>query len=613
MKACTTRRPFVWGALASVLGYAFTAIAFYPGFMSADSLAQYESSRTLKFTDWHPPVMGWVWSLFNTLSVGPQGMLLWQLGLLWIALFLWYSSLLPASRGAWALLAVGLLPWVLNFAGVIWKDVGMAFALALAVALGLSTTRVVTVCTSVFMLFYALSLRYNALFALPPLLIFLWSRWRPDAKAWQTVAISILTLAAMLLATNVVNYSVLKAEKTSPSSYMMVDDLFHLSLREGRSLMPGISFSDIQHCAGRVIGQNRLVGRSFCLAEGRNFSNGNPLNTPELSKIWLNAVASHPLRYLQFRTAAFVYLLRTAQDAPYYIWHPGIDANSLGLGQTNNTLTRVVHWWVDAWARQVPLLFKPFIWTILGIVVLTASLVQVRSKNSNAALALSSSALLYILGYIPTTPMADFRYVYWSVLAISLAVVLVLIGRGNHAPPSWRLRPWLLSIAISLCVALVALYMNAQNAFDLKIDRQLWSQLRDHSMPVSGAPRLVGFAPASEGLYRVTSPDPHLIYDLQTQVVASKDVDYLALDFHCEGRRAVPRVQLFWWSDNQSAAREEQSTTFTPASGMNVVSTRSLRGWADIGRLAHLRVDLDPNDACAFVRIGAMHWVPRPP
>jgi hypothetical protein len=613
MKALATQRQFVWGALASALGFAVTAVAFYPGFMSADSLAQYESSKTLTFTDWHPPVMGWVWSLFNALSDGPQGMLLWQLVLLWTALFLWYSHLIPNSRGAWALLAVGLLPWVLNFAGVIWKDVGMAFALALAMALGSSTTGFVTVSMSISMLFYALSLRYNALFALPPLLIFLWSRWRPDAKAWQAVAASIATLAAMLVATNAMNYRVLKAEKTSPSSYMMVDDLFHLSLREGRSLIPGISMSDIQHCAGRIIGQNRLVGRSFCLAEGRSFSKRNPLNTPELSQIWLDAVTSHPLRYLQFRMAAFVYLLRTAPDPPYYIWHPGIDANTFGLAHTDNALTRVVHWWVHASSKLAPMLFKPFIWVILGMTVLTASVVRVRTKNSNAALALSSSALLYILGYLPATPMADFRYVYWSVLAISLAAVLVLVEPRTRPATPWPLRPWFLSLPISLCLVLVALYMSAQNIFDLKIDRLLWSQLGDRGVPVIGVPRPMGFAPVSDGLYRVTGPDPHLIYDLGTQGVASKDVDYIALDFRCEGRRTDPAIQLFWWSDNQPAAREERSTTFNPVQGVNVISTRSLRGWGDIDRLAHLRIDLDPNDACAFVRIGEVRWVPRAP
>ncbi len=36
---------------------------------------------------------------------------------------------------------------------------------------------------------------------------------------------------------------------------------------------------------------------------------------------------------------------------------------------------------------------------------------------------LLSSAILYMLSYIPLTPMADFRYIYWSSMAISLAAI----------------------------------------------------------------------------------------------------------------------------------------------------------------------------------------------
>jgi hypothetical protein len=37
--------------------------------------------------------------------------------------------------------------------------------------------------------------------------------------------------------------------------------------------------------------------------------------------------------------------------------------------------------------------------------------------------------VLYIIGYFPTMPAANYRYVYWSALAGSLALVLLWAGR----------------------------------------------------------------------------------------------------------------------------------------------------------------------------------------
>lgn len=593
-----------FGMLAAAGGFAFTILAFFPGFMSADSLAQYESSKSFEYTDWHPPVMAWLWSLLNQVSDGPQGMLVWHLFLLWSALFLLYAHAFPISRNAWAFFAVGFLPWLLNFAGVVWKDVGTAFALALAVGLGLSKPRPVSIGLSAVMLFYALCLRYNALFALPPLLIFFWSRWSPRASRLKILFLSVVTLGFMLLATNLVNYSLLKARKTSPSSYMMVDDLAYLSLRSEKSLLPGIEYRDIQKCALREIGQNRLVGRSFCLAEGRDFAKGNPLNTPDMGKIWLAQVFSHPLEYARFRLAAFAYLLRSSQEAPYYIWHPGIDPNSLGLSQTDSKLTQFVRGWVNSSAKFAPEMFKPFTWLIVGVLVAAAGLLQARSNTSNAAVALSTSSLFYILGYVPATPMADFRYVYWSVVATSIAAVLLLImprGRRSDSVLAWA--PWL-----ALSAALWLVHANAERIFDLKIDRLVWRQLSNQAHSAGNVSRISGFEALPNNFYHPTNEDPQLTWDIAAPGIPTSDLQYLAFDFRCDGQTASPRVQIFWWLSSQSVALEEQSTTINAVRGTNVISTKFPAQWHKTDYITHLRLDLDPSDACQTVQLRNLAW-----
>ncbi len=43
-------------------------VAFYPGFMSHDSIVQFGMSKSLNFNDWHPPIMAWVWSVVGFFS-----------------------------------------------------------------------------------------------------------------------------------------------------------------------------------------------------------------------------------------------------------------------------------------------------------------------------------------------------------------------------------------------------------------------------------------------------------------------------------------------------------------------------------------------------------------
>ncbi|HEX9174200.1 MAG TPA: hypothetical protein VF861_16240, partial [Telluria sp.] len=76
-------------AITVVAGFVLSRMAFFPGFMSPDSFMQFEQSRTLRFTDWHPPLMSALWSVLNRVAHGPEGMLDFQLALLWLGLALW--------------------------------------------------------------------------------------------------------------------------------------------------------------------------------------------------------------------------------------------------------------------------------------------------------------------------------------------------------------------------------------------------------------------------------------------------------------------------------------------------------------------------------------------
>src|SRR5215831_20079259 len=120
-------------AALSLLGFAIEVRAFWPGLMSTDSIEQYTQAALARYNDHHPPIMALLWSWTNRVVTGPGGMLVVHLALLWGGLWaIAESARRSGLRHAWLIVPIGVLPWIASIAGVIWKDVGMAYALLCA-------------------------------------------------------------------------------------------------------------------------------------------------------------------------------------------------------------------------------------------------------------------------------------------------------------------------------------------------------------------------------------------------------------------------------------------------------------------------------------------------
>lgn len=410
--------------LWAVIGFVFFAIACYPGFMSVDTLEQYKQAHTLKFADGHPPVMAWLWSKLNVMLDGPQSLLFLHLAMLWAGLYIWCRNA-GESRAAKWFIVLGFLPWVANFEGVLWKDMGMAFSLLLALGLlsGKNPTRP-QVFAAIGLLLYAFMVRSNAPAALVPIVWYAAGRLFPLLSNRIRMAVTVLSLVAMFAFLNFFNYYLLDAEKNHMASYMMVDDLVHLSVVADKSLLPGVDDKTVMECAQETIGDTKLVGRLFCLVTKPSYQNIAPIPYEEVKEAWLSAVAGNPLEYVRFRLNAYLYLLRAPSERPYIYWFSGISPNEMGLIQKDNAATVVLKGYINGMAHLAPFLFKPYWWLILALLLLCATWGMRGDKDALSLIrALLASALLYMLSYIPLTPMADFRYVYWGTLAISLAAV----------------------------------------------------------------------------------------------------------------------------------------------------------------------------------------------
>lgn len=223
---------------------------------------------------------------------------------------------------------------------------------------------------------------------------------------------------------NFFNYQLLEAEKNNMASYMMVDDLVHLSAVANKSLLPRVSLETVLECVQETIGDTKLVGRLFCLGTKPMYKEVVPIPYEDIREAWFAAIKEDPVEYVKFRIDAFLYLLRDPAKDPYIYTFYDISSNDMGISQSRNLATLILKGYIKAAAHLLPFLFKPYWWFLLALLFLCATPLMQGNKDSLTLIrVLLASALLYVLSYLPVTPMADLRYVYWSIVAISLAVI----------------------------------------------------------------------------------------------------------------------------------------------------------------------------------------------
>lgn len=584
------RPAMMFAALLVLAGFTLGVQVFFPGFMSFDSFTQLSQARSLRFDDWHPPMMSWLWSQLNRLTDGPQGMLYLQLALLWSGLAI-YTVQYRARSLVWLIPLIGFLPWVLNFAGVLWKDVGMAFALLLLTAIAAGRVTGPRLAVALVLFFYAINLRHNAIVAAVPILLLVLARWRPVLGPARLLLATLGALLLTLVLGNVINYHLIGAERTRPLNFIIIDDLSFLSLKEGHSLIPGVPLEQIQTCSTRTISATRLLARDVCL---RSFGHEDPMYfmRSDRTAAWIAAIGRHPLSYLHFRLAAFGFLLRSPGEEPFYLWHDGVNTNKLGVIQQPGPATPVVAQFVDKTATTLPFLFKPYWWLCAGTVLLLGSALLRTTTTVRSVQALLVSALLYALAYLPVTPMADFRYVYWSVVATTTAAVLLAVDWPGLAPSSTT-RKALLALAAcaaSLCFAT----LSPLAALDMD---WVFLQSMGPATRVGAPDTLLGAAKMGEN-FAVTGSRPQFDFTLPAAGVVPADLKYATFDFSCIDNPVEPTLQLLWWGDQQGGPVDGQMTFVHGSHGRIQVPMQDLPGWKNNAHVTHFEVRVHDFGSC---------------
>ncbi|MFE5191658.1 hypothetical protein [Streptomyces sp. NPDC056628] len=419
-----------------------TVLAFAPGYLSPDSLDQLRQARGVTpLTDWHPPVLSLVWRALIAVTGSLASMAVLQSLVFWGALWVlaWCVWERTASRhGSLAVLGLGLLPWVLTFVGVVWKDVHAAFALLAACAVAFvgmrrrdgrsrPAVRWGLLWLGVLFLAYAMLVRKNAfLAAIPVFVLLVLALWRgPGRRTW--VKCTAALLAALLVPAAAISL-VARPLQTHQSAQIILDDLVHvLTVKELRSADVPPELRDRLVAAARECDRIGALSDAYFACYERP-ADGLRGDSEEMTSLWLREMNGHVLQYVQYRLRLFASLLFETG----YPYKAGVTQNHLGIEVAHPRLEDTLGTYVEGMAEDVPWLFRAWFW----LAVATALAIRPgKGLFSMPVRALGISSAAYVLGYLPIAPATDFRYVYWPAIACSLGLLLLWLGRRATTPP----------------------------------------------------------------------------------------------------------------------------------------------------------------------------------
>ena len=486
-----------------LLFFLINLLSRYPGEYGTDSIDQYRQAVAFRFDDLHPPIAAWLWSYVRLVADGFGPIFTLQIALYWLGFGIIVIAFGHARHflTAWCVLGVAVFPWCLMMNINLGKDVGMAVTFLCAFAMifwsrvrNKKISVLVGSITAAF-LFYGTLVRTNAVFAVIPLLAYCLYP-RTLAHPWRLLFASVPVALLLIPLSTAFNHNILKAASTNQAGQLQVFDLAGIAYYSGDMSVfgAGNSFTEaeVQRCYTPILHESlapwgkcsffwaRLVNPHW-LKDQNEFASvevSGPVldlmrkkkmdewfeayergKTPidhELARLWLSAIAKHPIAYLQHRFAHF--------NSQLFFWVPSHHADprvtyAFVLGTKLDFATQpMIKRLTDVLRNNV--FTTPAFWLVTGsllFVLLASARSSGDARQHDAALALTSSALLYTAAYGIIGITTDHRFNFWSIMATFIAVVISM--------PEWterfRLQPrlaWASAgiIGITICMILAA-------------------------------------------------------------------------------------------------------------------------------------------------------------
>ncbi|OEE68513.1 hypothetical protein A1OS_12690 [Enterovibrio norvegicus] len=440
----------------SVSVFFILVFAFYPGVYTNDSADQLSQAISLNFSDWHPPLMSMLWAELNTLFSGYSSLFIFIIFLLSAGLYLISLSLFLLERSKIALVIplVLLSPYVVNFVGVVWKDVLYAALSLLSLgslflAIVLKSGKKMTVIlggAAIIISAFAFGVRTNGLFMMLTVVFMVFNSLRDKNAnkskiALNTIVVSIMSVLCIWLISASGN-----PDKRYPIQYLQVFDLVGISVFEQRELFPEYLLNSTGYDFDEIASQYNTSLKTTGNANGIVFlrENDSPSlltltvdenELDELRKYWIITILENPISYMKHRFQLIEFFLNSGF---YSLQYPNTDKERHDLfSKFNIEVNSDIHETEKRTVLQRALLSNSIflydhdLMKGLYIIVfcLTIFFITVPFYRRNLVLKLvcllTLSSIMYFVPYLIVLPASDFRYLYWPCLATTLSALIL--------------------------------------------------------------------------------------------------------------------------------------------------------------------------------------------
>jgi len=426
---------------------------FFPGLMSADSIAQYGQALSGRYNDWHPPLMAIVLKIVLA-SGGAIGILMFgqclagAFGIRALAaavLRCLYGEQLSPRRIAWLsllvllVLLVPLTPLAFHLM-TFWKDTwAMVFLLWLCAGLvdalvaGLSSRRAVVLV----LVGAALGMvRHNAVFVLP---LIGWALWVLARRSGRRFALALAAAPlAVYLAGNFLIDRIFGVDEFHTDGAVMALDLVGLCA-ESRAVCDRLPWTESHILDPSALARYRPGDIGFIFwDEPKHVDPAIRQDYPRLRSEYLRAAGEFPLLLTKVKLRAFVTLLGLHET--YYFFHDSIVENPYGLA-LNPRFAPVRRWLIGVtgavaahpilrWISGVHL-----VWIVANVLWIAGLLiVSLRRPRTRFLAWVLLLPLGYTLSYLFASPAHDFRFMYPSTLVVQCVTLSWLIGGLKQNP-----------------------------------------------------------------------------------------------------------------------------------------------------------------------------------
>jgi hypothetical protein len=354
------------------------------------------------------------------------------------------------------LLPVACSPAILNFIGVLWKDVGLAVSLAfcfacVALSRAARTGQITTLLVVLVVSFYAVGVRHNAAPALLPLL---WLLLLPffGQPGWRRSvgmgALAIIGTGFLLVGGQLVSYQLLEAKRIHLEQAIELFDLAGISVISGADVIPDEAktanfTSQALRAAYSPTSSSSLIFRPDPVTLPPLQLTENPQYLTIFRQAWEHAIINYPWAYLSHRGAVFASLLGIGRQTPFFatvdygqqsatfeagvavLGDPAVKSIDVGRPIFGQRVAASLLMAFINWAAVHTYLFFGWLWLLVLVATFVAAIVLRKRPMAEVAIGLSASGLLYLLPYFFVAPSSDFRYLYWSIVAANLSTVIM--------------------------------------------------------------------------------------------------------------------------------------------------------------------------------------------